>query len=177
MRLIDFDDGFSSSTEPLVGAIAAGALRTFASDAAYVTAKGSAAANGDYYYNTTDHVVRIYRESAWEYLVQPRVTGSRASPQSIIAGTGIAFTGKHRDNVWFVQGSGGAVTVIAAKPVADGQYVGQRLKIIGRSDTNTLTLTNGGGLALNGDITLGADSTLGLEWDGTNWREDFRNDL
>jgi hypothetical protein len=177
MRLLDFADGFSSPTAPSQGLIVATSLAAFSSDAAYVTAKGSAATNADCYYNTTDHVVRIYRNGAWEYLRQPAVTGTRASPSAIVAGTGVVFAGKQQDNVWFVQGSGGAVTVTVNPRIAAGAYVGQRLTLIGRSDTNTVTLANGNGLSLNGDATLGADSSLTLEWDGTNWREVCRNDL
>lgn len=109
--------------------------------------------------------------------IKPSVTGTRASPSAIVAGTGVAFTGSYSNSLWFIQGSGGAVTVTANPQVAAGSFVGQRLKLVGRSDTNTVTLANGTGLSLNGNITMGADSTLSLEWDGTNWREDSRNDL
>jgi microcystin-dependent protein len=40
-------------------------LQTFATDGAFVTAKGSAASEGDIYYNTTAHVVKEYNGTSW----------------------------------------------------------------------------------------------------------------
>ena len=40
-------------------------LMSFASDAAYVSDKGSAAVDGDLYYNTTVDRVKVYANSAW----------------------------------------------------------------------------------------------------------------
>ena len=70
MRILDFADGYSSSTEPTIGSITVpnNRLEQFASDAAFVSFKGSAATDGDIYYNTTDDVVRYYRGS-WVSLV------------------------------------------------------------------------------------------------------------
>jgi len=44
------------------------ALQSFASDGAFVAAKGSAAAAGDIYYNTTENAFRAYQGSAWGFL-------------------------------------------------------------------------------------------------------------
>lgn len=101
----------------------------------------------------------------------PVVTGTRASPSSIVAGTGIAFTGSSTINVWFISGSGGAVTVSANPQIAVGSVVGQELKLISRSATNTVTLSDATGLSLNGPWTGALDGSLSLVWDGTNWLE------
>jgi len=101
-------------------------------------------------------------------------TGTRAAPSAIIAVTGIAFTGVAGDNAWFIQGSGGAVNVSANPQIAAATNLGQKLILIGRSDTNTVQLNDGTGLSLNGVCILGADSVLGLMFDGTNWLELFR---
>lgn len=104
------------------------------------------------------------------------ITGTRASPQAIIAGTGIAFAGTQRDNIWFVTGTGG-VTITANPAIAAGSFVGQRLTVVGRDDSNKLTIPNGLGTSQNGDAVLGQDSTIEYMWDGSAWREDNRNDL
>jgi hypothetical protein len=176
MRLLDFDDGFTTENAPDQGSTAANSLRTFASDAAFVTNKGTTAANGDIYYNTTDNAVRIYRNGAWEYLRQPTVTGTRASPQSIIAASGVTFSGKQQDNLWFVKGSSGAVTVSANPQVAVGNYVGQKLRVFGTNDTDTLKLSHGTGLSLLGaDVILTDGDSIEFIWDGTNWAETGRS--
>jgi hypothetical protein len=64
-RIVEFADGFSSASAPDSLRIISDAARQFADDAAYVTNKGSAAANGDFYYNTTSHVLRVYANGAW----------------------------------------------------------------------------------------------------------------
>lgn len=65
MRSVDFSDGFTSSGAPTGNSIGATGFTGYATDAAYVSAKGSAAANGDAYYNSTWHVLRCYVNSNW----------------------------------------------------------------------------------------------------------------
>lgn len=69
MRVINFLDTFESESAPTVGVIPAGALQGYASDAAYVTAKGSAAAAGDAYFNTTDNIARVHNGTSWNYIL------------------------------------------------------------------------------------------------------------
>lgn len=103
------------------------------------------------------------------------VTGSRASPQSITAAGGIAFTGTDARQMWFVQGSSAPIAVTANPQIAAATNVGQELVIVGRDDTNTIFLQDGTGLSLNGGILLTSDSVLSLVWDGTNWVETSRS--
>lgn len=99
------------------------------------------------------------------------VQGTRNAPIAITAGGGIPFTGTGYLNTVFVEGSGGPVTVTANPRIAAGTTVGQLLKVIFRSDTNTLTLNDGNGLDLNGPITGGSNNAILLEWDGSFWFE------
>lgn len=99
------------------------------------------------------------------------ITGTRAAPSAIVAGTGVAFTGSSGRNIWFIEGSGGAVNVSANPQIAAGTVLGQELRLIGRSDTNTVMFEDGDGLSLNGTCILGEDQILDLIWDGTNWVE------
>jgi hypothetical protein len=67
-RTVDFSDGYSTSSAPSAGSISQNSLAVYATDAAYVTGKGSAAANGDAYYNSTYHAVRVYQNGAWHFV-------------------------------------------------------------------------------------------------------------
>ena len=64
IRIFDFADGFTSATNPAETGTTSSKLAVYASDAAYVTAEGTAE-NGDIYYNSTDNKVRIYENGAW----------------------------------------------------------------------------------------------------------------
>lgn len=102
------------------------------------------------------------------------LNGSRGSPVAIAASAGYTFLGNQRE-LAFIQGSGGPVSVTAANQVSNGTDVGQELVLMGRSDTNTVELSNGNNLELNGNIVLGESDSLSLVWDGTNWIELSRN--
>jgi len=68
MRIIDFSDGFSSSSTPVAGVVAGNAYQAFASDAAfvsYLTSIGSTLAAGNTYFNSTLGLQRTYNGSSW----------------------------------------------------------------------------------------------------------------
>jgi len=106
--------------------------------------------------------------------VAPTITGSRGSPTNITAAGGIAFSAATYDNVSFIQGNAGAVTVTANPQIAAGSAVGQHLELVSRSATNTVTVADGTGLSLNGPWVGGLDSVLNLVWDGSAWVEQSR---
>lgn len=64
-RVVEFEDGFSSLTEPTEGFVSASSLLIFDSDADYVDAKGEPAAEGDIYYNSTLKQVRTFNGTNW----------------------------------------------------------------------------------------------------------------
>lgn len=176
MRVLDVADGYDIATPPEGSFTEATSLAQYASDAAYVAAKGAAAAAGDSYFNTTYQTIRVYRSGAWVNADAPVITGSRAAPVSITAVGGIT-PAVCQSEIQYVKGSGGPVTVSANPQIAAGTFVGQRLELRGRSDADYVALANGNGLELHGDIQLVAGSSLGLGWDGTVWSEEYRNDL
>lgn len=107
----------------------------------------------------------------------PNVVSTFASPSSITAVGGISFSGSNSINYTYIAGSGGPVTVSASPQVAAGTTNGQLLTLVGTSATNTVKLSDGTGLALNGPWTGALSSALTLEWDNgaSLWREISRN--
>lgn len=99
------------------------------------------------------------------------VTGSTGAPQAITAAGGITSTAAVPFQTQFIAGSGGAVTVTAAAQVSAGTVVGQQMILVGASDVNTVSLSDGTGLSLNGAMTFFNHSALTLMWDGTVWTE------
>jgi hypothetical protein len=77
-----------------------------------------------------------------------------------------------------VSGDGGAVDLSSSPQINNGQFDGQQLFIVGGSDSNTVKLDHGDGLALVGGaaMTLGEGDCLALRWDNSAslWREMHR---
>lgn len=128
---------------------------------------------GRFFFDTALKLLKYWNGTSWAALPGRLVVGSRGTPQDITS-AGIILTAGGSDQVWFVQGSGGAVTVTANPAISAGSFVGQRVMLKGRDDTKTLRLNNGNGLSINGDCLLDADATIAFTWDGTNWSEDSR---
>ncbi len=63
-----------------------------------------------------------------------------------------------------VAGDGGAVTVDATTGISAGEADGQPLRLIGTSDTNTVTLAHAGNVSLNGTCVLRDGYYIDLEW-------------
>lgn len=101
------------------------------------------------------------------------VYGTRASPLNITASGGITSHGTQSE-MQLLHGSPGAVVISANPQISPGTMIGQTLMLCGADDTNTVTLTNGNGLSMNGDIILGLDDVIMYFWDTVNWIEMFR---
>ena len=102
----------------------------------------------------------------------PTVTASYASPQDVVAGTGIVRAGGSATiETIFIRGSGGAVDISANPQISAGTLVGQILFLVCTSDTNTVQLDDGNGLKLNGSALMEADSTIMLQWYNSLWNE------
>lgn len=69
MRTLDVSDGLVSASTPTGGSTTQNSLAAYADDAAFVSGKGSAATDGDVYYNTGDDLVRVYENGGWVYQV------------------------------------------------------------------------------------------------------------
>lgn len=110
------------------------------------------------------------------------VTGSRQTGNSMSAGTSVTATAAAVGvELFFLVGNGGAVTITASPPIAvTGLTTGQKLRLCGTSDTNTVQYDPGVNLVLNGSAILAKDKCVDLMYadtDGTNaaWIETGRN--
>lgn len=77
-----------------------------------------------------------------------------------------------------IEGDSGAVTLSTTTPIADGDR-GQRLELIGNSNTNTVTIVNGGNVQLTQPIWYARlQSTIRFHWSQTasQWIEDGRTE-
>lgn len=103
--------------------------------------------------------------------------GSPSSATAIVGASGLTWSASNgmRQTI-YVAGSGGAVTVSASPPITAGTVSGQEIRLVGTSDTNTVTFENGSGLSINGSVELSDDSSIDLEWDGSQWRECARSE-
>lgn len=104
----------------------------------------------------------------------PNVVGSTGSPTSITAAGGITFSGTNYVNINFIVGNAGPVTITANPKITAGTNVGQKLTLISTDPTNTVTLTDGNGVNLNGTWVGGDNSSIDLLWNGSAWYETAR---
>jgi len=109
--------------------------------------------------------------------------GSEASPRTIAAAVGLTTAAGHMDNgagfnVTFAQGptSDDVVAVSANPQVEAGTQVGQRLTILGASNSAVFELNNGNGLLLNGPWQSRLGAAIDLMWGGSRWIETSRSD-
>lgn len=87
---------------------------------------------------------------------------------AVTAGAGVIITTDVWDQMVRVSGSGGAVTVTANPRIVAGTIDGQRLRLLGTSDSNTVTLDVGNGLEMNGYIIIKDNVMIEFTWDDTN---------
>jgi hypothetical protein len=105
--------------------------------------------------------------------VYPTVSGTPASP--VVIGVAGITNSSDGAEVMYLESDGGQVTVTADPQISAGAQAGAQMTLVGTSDTDTVVLTDGMGLILNGSIELDNGKVIGLTYDGTNWREVYRN--
>jgi len=99
------------------------------------------------------------------------VDGNRAAPQLITAAGGLAFAGTQAFTKKYIAGNGGPIVVTANPQIAAGVSDGQQMTIQGTNAVDTVQLSDGNGLALNGAWVGGLNSIITLSWDLVNWVE------
>ena len=110
--------------------------------------------------------------------VGPEIVGSRAAPTAVVAANGILVSSVKYNIINFIEGSGGPITITAAARIQAGTLVGQRITLIGRSDTNYVTMADGNGIITGGmTLRLSANSMAVFVWDSVNWVLESSNGL
>lgn len=102
----------------------------------------------------------------------PGLSGTVGSPTLVTAVGGVVFSGSAYQNLYFLSGNSGPVTITANPKISAGSSVGQELVLVGGADA--ITINDGTGVSLNGNIVLASGNVLSLYWDGTNWQEASR---
>lgn len=105
--------------------------------------------------------------------------GSRASPSTITAAGGIAFsTATGSRQMWFITGDTSTGTDISANPQIALGNAGDELYLVvpNTSTSNAVILEHGNGLDNNGYMELGAGKAAKFMCDGTQWLEMFRRE-
>jgi len=92
--------------------------------------------------------------------------GSKGQATTVDAGFTLTWTSGYH-----ILTGDAARTSDVTTAITDGAFIGQTLILQGTDDTNTIIIKNGANTKLTGDITLGANDTLSLIWDGSNWVE------
>lgn len=154
VRELDFSDGFESSAAPTIGLISATSLNTYVNDAAFVTAKGSAASAGDIYHNTTSNQVREYNGSTWRDIVASEGAQTIAGDKTF--SNNVIISGDLNVN--------GTTTTIntTTLDVTDAQIT------VNNGGTQASANANDAGLLVEmsdaTDVMIGYDSTLTSRW-------------
>ncbi len=99
--------------------------------------------------------------------------GSFAAPIVINPLIGIVPTAAP-DQTWWLTSGGGSQDITAIPAIANGSTIGQRLTLKGVSFPNHINIDLGFGVDLNGRLLLDDNQACQLQWDGTQWSENFR---
>jgi hypothetical protein len=167
-RSLQFSEGVTVSS-PSQSFLEASSLLAYANDAAYVSAKGSAAEEGDIYYNTTLDVQRLYSENLAQWISLGEGAGGIDNVTSIAVGDS-PYTLLTATHTLLVDASGGAVTVNLYTAVGNE---GRKVKIIKTdSSANDVTVDGSGAQTINGKLTATLNAqyeTLQIQNNNANW--------
>lgn len=123
---------------------------------------------------SASHALQIGQLAALVLAQVVNVTGTPAAPTSVTAAGGITFSGTSINNTKYIKSNSGAVVISANPQIAAGNFIGQKLRLIYKSGTDTLQMSTGNGVTLldGADFVSDLDRTQDFEWDGTStWVE------
>lgn len=155
-RILDFADGFESSVAPSVGSVTSSSYKVFVDDTAFVADKGSAAAEGDVYWNSTSDRPRVYTGAAWVYGVTQSVLNFLVATQA----------GSYVDDAAFVAAKGSAAqdgdyylntTNNLPRFRANSTWLDMVVSGVAQTITGNKTFSNN--VIITGDLTVNGTST------------------
>lgn len=103
----------------------------------------------------------------------PSIAGSESSPVPVGI-SGIPFNGEFYDNIIYIESTGGAIEITNNPRIAPGNLPGQRLTVISKSDTDTVSIPHGQGVNQNGNILMKLNNCIKYLWTGSEWFEENR---
>lgn len=97
--------------------------------------------------------------------------------QTIADGGTVTFTAGKYHSIVKVTSSAGFATLSATTAISNGTIDGQRMTLIGQSDSLTISITSAGNVICNGTCELFANSIIDFIWDNTaaKWIETNRS--
>lgn len=126
--------------------------------------------SGEFFYDETSYKWKV-KSGSGSGGGEVIVSGSRSTPNDISAAGGITASSSDLETLQYVQGDGGHVEISANPQISAGFQDGQKLRLIGRNDEQTLTFVNGNGVVTKsgGNLTLSENTVVDFVWDTTNW--------
>lgn len=100
-------------------------------------------------------------------------SGNPSSPSTITASSSISIAGSDEEIIWLIGDTNTGTTInTGTAQLATATSIGQKVTLIGTSDTNVVNLRDDADLLkMNGDFTLYEYSAITFIWDTTNWTE------
>lgn len=108
----------------------------------------------------------------------PQFIGSLVTPYEVDPIIGIDINSIINTSfqiIAYIKSTGGAINISANPQITNGYAEGQRLLLIGMSDTDTVQIDDGDGLILNGNRILELYNTIELYWTGVQWLQINQN--
>lgn len=136
LRLIAVADGFSSSAVPSDLQMKSGGFIEYLSQEDFVTAKGSPAASGDTFFNSTTNQVETYLNGSWVPLENELVK----TLNELEDGNHIAIHPGKRNQTFLIEGKAGHVELSETPFGVIEPLDGTLITVTGTSDAKTVKL-------------------------------------
>lgn len=106
----------------------------------------------------------VFDSDLGRYMMYDGTTWQPITGANIVTTTAVTDGGTLTPTAYYKQTAKLTAVAVSTISVANGSIDGQELKIVGGSDTNTVTLTPSANLNINGSMTLGLEDIISLVW-------------